>query len=1180
MTRETIEERTAEESLDDTAPGAAPAEPALSEPLDAGEGDPPPTDGLFDSQVVLAPSDDTAQWRAEELQLVNWGGFTGLTRVPLGAAATMISGASGVGKSTILDAYTALMMPSDTKFNGASNDAVSGRARGVGQRNLLSYLRGAVDVVDDPRTGKPVERLLRGQGVDTWGAVAMTFRNDSGGRFTVARTYYVGRRATRSADVSMQLLTLEAPLSLATLEHAVGDRFHANSLKKLYPGVRVHRTYAEFSAVLHARLGIGASGDGAKALRLLARIQAGNQVRSVDELYKDMVLERPATYAAADRAVAHFDDLDAAYDAMRTEEAKLELLGPITELESRRKAATSRRADLDAYGVTATGDSPLRLWLLRTHARLLDAGVAANREARTRVADELATAGSAEATLAADLEAAKEAHTGAGGGTLQQLAGALEQEQAVLATRETRRDALAERLRPLATEALETGSGEDPLAALDDAAAFARLQSDARARLAGAEQESEALRAERDAVRDRRYPLQARQSELRAERASLEVRGGRVPARMHEMRDEVAAACGLDPSDLPYVAELLDVAPEHSRWRTAVETVLGGTARMMLVPLDRLSDFSRAIDGLHLRGRLVFEGAELDLPVPGEADPDRVAGKVVLADTPFAGWVARHVREPSRNALCVEQASGLAGSGLRVTLAGQTRSGRRGTHGRSDPRPIIGFSNGDALGDLDAELTSLEAQLRDVDADVELIDRRAARTEQRRAASDALVAARFDDLDVAASARRIAELEQRRADILGSDDDLQVRQAQVGELEQRLDEARQHRFALEQRRRTLAEEHAELVDAQDLVADRLEATERSGRIVLTGEQDAALREEMTAAVAPADPDDLARFTENSQRLAARLRDAVAEAETEMSRAEDELAAVFRLYQARWPSPNLGSGAASYADYARILEQVRGTGLAERRAEWRRRLTEWSGQDLVPLLGAMSSSVEDIEDRLEPINTILRRLEFGGAGDRLRIRLRRLSPAHVGAFLKDLRALAAGDPGQLDEAGLEKRFTDLARFMTQLRPSAVPGETSDRDRLLDVRRHVEISAERFDAATGELRATYRTLGEKSGGESQELVAFIVGSALRFRLGDELRSRPRFAPVFLDEGFVKADSEFAGRAVRAWKGLGFQLVIGVPLDKVTGLEPHMDELLAITKNPTTHRSWITPVSPGTD
>ncbi|UUZ58670.1 ATP-binding protein [Nocardioides sp. B-3] len=86
-------------------------------------------DGLFEHGVVAAPADDTMQWRAALLQLVNWGGFGGLTTVPLRGEATMISGGSGVGKSTILDAYTALMMPSDTKFNGASNDAVAGRAR-------------------------------------------------------------------------------------------------------------------------------------------------------------------------------------------------------------------------------------------------------------------------------------------------------------------------------------------------------------------------------------------------------------------------------------------------------------------------------------------------------------------------------------------------------------------------------------------------------------------------------------------------------------------------------------------------------------------------------------------------------------------------------------------------------------------------------------------------------------------------------------------------------------------------------------------------------------------------------------------------------------------------------------------------------------------------------------------
>ncbi|MFC7496372.1 MULTISPECIES: ATP-binding protein [unclassified Nocardioides] len=1033
-------------------------------------------------------------------------------------------------------------------------------------------------MVDDPRTGRPVEKLLRGKGSDTWGAIAMTFVNDHGGRFTALRTYYVPRRAARSSDVQMQLATHEGALALDALEVAVPDRFHANTLKKLFPGLRVHRTYAEFTAVLHARLGIGANGDGAKALRLLARIQAGNQVRSVDELYKDMVLERPATYAAADRAIEHFDDLDTAHSAMRTEEQKLELLEPIGVLHERGATASRRLAELDSYGVTLAGDTPLRLWLLRTHLRLIETAVAGNRHDRAAAADELTATTAAERALLTDLEAAKESHRAAGGSTLQALALSLEQEQVVREDRLGRREVLQERMLPLIDAA--DAQAPDVDAALLSAEAFLVLQLHARQWLAGWQRDQERVKRDRDATLRRQFPLSDRQAELRRERASLESRAGRVPARMHDLRAEVAQASGLDVDELPFIAELIDVAPDEARWRSAIETVLGASARTMLVPLDRLDEFSAAIDGLRLRGRLTFEGAELDLPDLGPADPERVAGKLVFQDSPFSGWVQAHLDEPVRNALCVESADGLQGPGFRVTLAGQTRNGRRGAHGRNDARNIIGFSNADAIAEVDAELASLEEQLEAITAEVTELDRQSRVLEQQKTSYDAVANARYDDLDVDGSDRRIADLERRRAEILGSDDQLQALEAQIDDLGARLEETRRARFGIEQRQRDLNVEHAELVDSEDHVTDRLQAMETHGRVAVTDEQDAALVADFAAAAAPADPDDLDRFGETSHRLAERLRDAVADAEAEIARVDEDLAQIFRVYKFQWDSPNLGATADSYPDYARILDDIRGKGLAERRAEWRRRLTEWSGQDLVPLVGAMAASIEEIEDRLEPINAILRRLEFGASGDRLRIRLRRLAPAHVQAFMKDLRALSSGSTTDLGEEALAKRFAELSRFMQQLRKPSQLGDAAvavtDRDRLLDVRRHVEISAERYDHATGELRATYRTLGEKSGGESQELVAFIVGSALRFRLGDEMRSRPRFAPVFLDEGFVKADSEFAGRAVQAWRGLGFQLIVGVPLDKVTGLEPHMDELLAITKNSATHQSWITAIT----
>ena len=1131
-------------------------------------------DGLFAQGIVAAPSDDTLQWRAELLQLVNWGGFSGRVSVDLHGDATMISGASGVGKSTVLDAYTALMMPSDTKFNGASNDAVAGRARGVGQRNLLSYLRGAVDVVDDPRTGRPVERLLRGRSSDTWGAVAMTFVNDQQRRFTVLRTYYVPRRATRSSDVQMQLATLDAAVDLAGLEAAVPDRFHANTLKKLYPGVRVHRTYAEFAAILYARLGIGANGDGAKALRLLARIQAGNQVRSVDELYKEMVLERPTTFAAADRAIEHFDDLESAYTAMRTEEQKQELLAPITGLHERKVAALSRAEELDAFGVTAQGDTPVRLWLLRTHARLLGTAVETNRQGRIRVADELQSSSRSVSALDTDLEAAKQEHRAAGGATLERLAVDIEREEVLREERRSRRGVLLERMAPL--PALEA-AGEDagPDRSLKSREAFTALVSRAERWLAEHPREAEGLVARRDEIMGSRYPLLARRKELETERASLEGRAGRVPQQLHALRSEVATASGLSLAELPFVAELVDVAPEESRWRLAIETVLASAARVMLVPLDRLEDFSAAIDSLRLRGRLTFEGAELDLDAPADPDRDHVAGKLLFQDSPFRGWAQRHVAEPSRNALCVESAAELDGGGYRVSLAGQTRSGRRGSHGRGERRNIIGFSNADSLAEIDGELASVEEALTGLDERLEQVETATRLLDQRRAAYDAVRSHGFDDLDVASCEARIADLERRRGEILSADDRLNTLEQHMAALEAQLEEARRNRYQLDELKARLDAEHGELVEAEDQVNDELDRIERSGRVVLDEDPARRLDEEFTAAAEPDDPEDLARFHENAGRLQVRLNAAVSSTQVEVEHVESELSAVFRAYQLQWEDPNLGTSAESYPDFARILTDIEATGLARRRTEWRRRLTEWSGQDLVPLAGAMSASVEEIEDRLEPINTILRRLEFGAERDRLRIRLRRLAPAHLQVFVRDLRELSKGAPRDLTEEQMEARFAQLRRFMVQLRrpEQGYDGsQGSDRDRLLDVRRHVEISAERYDRLTGELKATYRTLGEKSGGESQELVAFIVGSALRFRLGDEMRSRPRFAPVFLDEGFVKADSEFAGRAVRAWKGLGFQLVIGVPLDKVTGLEPHMDELLVITKHTESHLSSI--------
>jgi uncharacterized protein YPO0396 len=1118
-------------------------------------------DGLF---YMDGATEGTLQWKAQSFQLVNWGGFEGRVVFEFDPMSTLVSGSSGAGKSTLLDAYIALMMPADTPFNGASNDVGAGRARGEEQRNLLSYLRGKTDsIVDDE--GRASARVLRGRAAATWGAVGMTFVDDRGRQLTAFRVYYVPASARGVGEITMRMFTVDDDLDLAVLAESVTDRFVPKSLRTRIPGLRFHETYSSFANTLYTRLGIGANGDGAKALRLLVRIQSGAQIRSVDDLFKEMVLERPGTFEAADKAVAHFDNLEVSYVAMQTEQAKADLLAPIPERHASLLAARYELAALDTVGVTRPGDTPLTLWSYRKEADLLDAAVEANLLARHIARDRFDKAKTREAAAKDQLDAAEALYDKSGGGALTRLDQSIADQQQVIEDRATKRAVLADRV-------VELGLP------LHSQVEFDRVQSEGRGWLAAVDVAEAELRGRRDDVVRAGVPLLDRRRTLTADRDSLLGRVGRVPRALDEMRRSVADASGIGVEDLPFVAELIDVLPDAARWRTAVETVLFGSARVMLVPVERLEKFSAAIDRVHLRGRLTFEGADRAMHHPAAADPDHVAGKLAFKDSPYSGWVFRHVSDAIRNHLCVDGPGQLRGPGNRVTLAGQTRSGRRGAHGSHGQPNIIGFSSAEAIAEIDEQLEHIAGELESLDIRQHELDAELGRMTRLRTAYQALADVAFDVIDVATAEMALAELQLNRTRILEASEQLKTLEEHINRLRAEHDRTQTARVEAKLERERLDAEHDKLAVRQDGVGQQMYRLEDVGAVELDDVTSCRLEGDFATAAGPDDPSCLETFPANLARLRTRLTDQLSSAREAEGRAVEDLERIFSQYQGRWETPNLGRSVASYADYGAIFEEIVRTGLHERQAAWRRKLTEWSSDDLVPLNGALDSAVDEIEDRLVPVNSILATLPFGALGDRLRIRLRRLAPAHVTQFRRDLRALSDGATRDLAEDKLEGRFHDLQQLMVQLRRRDDPRasrELPDRERLLDVRRHVEITAERR-GPDGAVRSTHASLGDKSGGESQELVAFIVGAALRFRLGDEARARPRFAPVFLDEGFVKADAEFTGRAVRAWRGLGFQLIVGAPLDKVAALEPHMDAMLMVAKHASTGYSFVYPVT----
>lgn len=1093
-----------------------------------------------------------SQWRAKTLQMVNWGGYNGHHRVDLDVDAVLISGASGTGKSTLQDAYTALMNDYNIPFNGASNANVVGRARSAEQRNVLSYVRGKVDETRDEDTHVR-DQVLRGGKGDTWSAVAMTWVNDDGTLFTAMRLYYAPAAATTSTNVTQRMATFPGEFNLADVEQfaLMSPPFHKTRMESAFPGLEMRATFSQFSAVLFKRLGIGKSGDGQAAMRLLARIQSGRHVASVDTLFKDLVLETPGTYEAADKAIEHFDKLESLWATMQTAQQQIDTLAPIPGLFERMTHARAEADLIDTFRIDQphqTANTALAGWAFTTEAAVVDREIAENRATNADAAAEHRRATKAVEDLDEQMTANKHAQWENGGNRLEDVRRRLVTLHAAVRDTDAERAAFT-----TATAVLGPAPGTHE--------EFSGWQTEAARFLAAYPLEAATLRAERDLVIEERSPLRNRENDLLAEKKWLEGRRDLIPSQLDQARLLLADAARINPGDLPFVAELIDLHPDHQQWREAAELLLGGFARTLLVDRSVAKRFRDSINDLRMRQRINFnvaDSGQRTRTIHTTILPGRL---IFREESPFLGWVQREL-EHRFDYVCVNDTGGFGTDDRNyITLTGQTKSGDRGSHGGHGQTPILGFSNEARITAIESELADLDAQIAVFGLRLDDINTHATALDARKSAHERVAATVWERIDHAGAQNALADSQAEEARLLEGNDILIALREEEARLKTTLAEEQKTANLTEHAMLALEAEWVKLCDRQDAVKDRLEELDDAG--VVVSDEQAARLDEALEDLAPEWPIRWVQFDDTVRKMVRSLTQHVKAARDRAEEAEGSLTRVFFSFNKTWPDPNAGVTIVSYDHYKAILDDLESQGLAERRERFTQSVLEWSGQDLLALLRSYSDADDAIQARLDPVNEILRQLPFGPGRDRLNIKKRAERASDLAQFKQELRSLSGNTTVLPDVTQVESRFKTLQRFIKRLRKG--PDGTGERDHLLDVRRHIHVDAERLDAGTLTVLGVYDNLGGKSGGETQELIAFIVGAALRYQLGNEFDAKPVYAPVLLDEAFIKADSQFAGRAVNAWLGLGFQLLLAAPLDKVTAIEPYMPRIYVVTKSP---------------
>jgi uncharacterized protein YPO0396 len=668
----------------------------------------------------------------------------------------------------------------------------------------------------------------------------------------------------------------------------------AGVLTGLWPGLDVTPVYSIFAHKLFRHLAIGANGDGEKALELLARIQAGSSVNSVNALYRDLVLDSPRTFDAADKAIEHFDHIAADLAQMEEDARKHQLLEPIRGIDAKLAGARETLTALDEFGLGAAPGVATRLsiWAAEREEAVLDEAILHARNAHEEAAKALREASERVQKAKQDWKDAEDDYRASGGDELANLTDQIEKLLGAVTVAEGRRAELEPHLRAIGID-------------VTNRADFDGVTSDAKQFLANQATWSSRYSDHLQDLGSRRHGPLERQSNLHRDLDRLRRSESRIRFDLDDLRQRVAAQVHMDPDDLPFLAELIDVGPGEEQWRTAVETVIGGEATRVILPRPRLREFSRAVNDLRLSSVLRFiagdENVERIYPVSGTTDPDqkhRVLGKLVFKDHPYAGWIQRRLTEPGRNATCVQTPDELNGSGFRVTLTGQTRSGDTGTIGRSNRHNVIGFSNDAEISATLAELIEVECQLDDLEKESKALIAEQQQHSAQQAAYAAIRTIRWGDVDVATSAKELATKQKRRDELLGADDRLRDLKMYVEELE----ESHVSEIAAQTKAKDISDKaHSRwgtLIDKKDRVTTVIDGLRSDPDLELTSEQSTRLDEcyreaELTVP--------LGSDTEDQRlphRFAAMKKSLVTEqtqASREVTEAEAELGRIFAIY---------------------------------------------------------------------------------------------------------------------------------------------------------------------------------------------------------------------------------------------------------------------------------------------
>lgn len=1074
-------------------------------------------------------------FRLARFEVLNWGTFDGrVWKIEPNGENALLTGDIGSGKSTLVDALTTLLVP-PRKIT--YNKAAGAEAR---ERSLYSYVRGEYRSVSNELTGGAQAQALRGE--NSYSVILGVFADRGLDRsVTVAQVFWL-----RDGERNPSRFYIVADGALAIAEHF--SEFGAdiqNLRKRLRADRRVTHfdSFEEYGARLRRELGI----PHPQALDLFYQTVSMKSVGNLTDFVRRHMLEADDTGERIRALLSNFENLNRAHDAVVRARDQVERLTPLVvdgdRLEAQETETSALRRARDALAAWFAGH---RVLLLAHKIEELEFD---KRKLEQRLERDKARL--SELSLQrTDLRAAIELQ---GGGRIREIEADIQRKQA---ERERQKKDEEDYRRLCGALGLKPGATLEAFLASTRAAELRRKEVD-----------TEKQRVDRLAI-DKAVEFREgenREKALSDEIQSLKSRKSNIPAESIRIRQALAEALNVDPEELPFVGELLQVRSDEAIWEGAIERLMHGFALSLLVPDALYAQVSHYVDRTHLHGRLVYLRVrdEALRPSARSASPQSVVRKLAIKlDSAFYTFLERELVEQF-DYICCDSLEEFRRLPRAITRNGLIKTHDR-RHEKDDrhrlderSRYVLGWDNRAKLKALQTEHDEIRQRLLVTTGEREQFKKQSETYEQQLRAADRLLELKdYARIDWRGTAAAIQKLEDEKRALEASNDQLRTLREQLEKLDRdyaTVDQQKEStnrelggvldRLGQSQQDRSAAlEENAALPEIEKTTSFPL-LEER--KLQVLGEQELELR-----------------VLENQQR---RMREALQikiDADDKVAaRLREKIVEHMQLYKAGYPAESVEMDARTEAlpEYRRKLQVLRNDDLPRFETRFKELLNKETINSMAAFQAHLQKRRHEIEEKIRIINASLRSIEYDRSQGTYIELVSLISPdPEVRDFQIDLRACISGG----DESGefyTEQKFLQVKALVERFAGREGQADLDDRwaAKVTDVRNWFEFGATERWRANGTEREFYRDSSGKSGGQKEKLAYTILAAALAYQFGldDTSARKRRFRFVVIDEAFGRGSDESTRYGLELFKKLDLQPLIVTPLQKIAVIEDYV-------------------------